>query len=58
VPDLLAFAAQPRSKAEVEAWLEARLGFHHKGVWWALRQFGPVLHAPTGGPWSFGSRGS
>jgi Winged helix DNA-binding domain len=58
VPEFLEFAAQPHSAAEVEAWLGARLGVHPKGVWWALRQFGPMLHAPTGGPWSFGSRPS
>ena len=27
-------------------------------AWWALRQFGPFIHAPVGGPWSFGSRPS
>ena len=59
VPDLLAFADQPRTAAEFEAWLDARLGVLPKpGVWWALRSFAPLLHAPTGGPWSFGSRPS
>jgi hypothetical protein len=29
-----------------------------KGVWWALRSFAPLLHAATGGPWSFGQRPS
>jgi Winged helix DNA-binding domain len=56
VPDLLEFAGQPRTAAEVEAWLGARLGVPPKGVWWALRSCAPLLHAPTGGPWSFGSR--
>src|SRR3970040_1515635 len=42
-----------------DAWLTLRLGETPKpGVWWALRQYGPFLHAPTGGPWSFGSRPS
>ena len=27
-------------------------------MWWALRTFAPLLHAPTGGPWSFGPRSS
>lgn len=52
---LLAFAAeQPRTKVDVEAMLEERLGFRHPGVWWALRTFAPLRHVPTGGPWSFG----
>ena len=25
-------------------------------MWWALRTFAPLLHAPTGPPWSFGPR--
>ncbi|MEU7900502.1 winged helix DNA-binding domain-containing protein [Nonomuraea sp. NPDC049152] len=58
LPDLLEFAGKPRTAAEVEAWLSARLGVPPKGVWWALRSFAPLLHAPTGGPWSFGSRPS
>ena len=59
VPRLLDFAAQPRTNAEVEAWLDERLGvLPRPGVWWALRTFGPFAHAPTGGPWSFGPRPS
>ncbi|HSJ19341.1 MAG TPA: winged helix DNA-binding domain-containing protein [Nocardioidaceae bacterium] len=56
VPHLLEFTERPRSNAEVEAWIEDRLGVPPKGVWWALRSFAPLLHAPTGGPWSFGLR--
>ncbi|HET7727312.1 MAG TPA: crosslink repair DNA glycosylase YcaQ family protein, partial [Candidatus Limnocylindrales bacterium] len=57
IPEVSAFAARPRSNAEVEAWLDERLGPTPKpGVWWALRQYGPFVHAPTGGPWSFGPR--
>ena len=26
------------------------------GLWWAFRQFAPLVHARTGGPWSFGPR--
>lgn len=52
VPRLLDFAAQPRSAAECEELLGER------GVWWALRTVAPLLHAPTGGPWSFGTRPS
>ena len=25
-------------------------------IWWALRQYGPFVHAPTAPPWSFGPR--
>jgi hypothetical protein len=58
VPDLLAFATVGRSNAEMEAWLDARHGrtLEKPGVWWALRHFGPFVHAPSGGPWSFGPR--
>jgi hypothetical protein len=56
VPHLLEFTDRPRKNAEVEAWIEGRLGVPPKGVWWALRSFAPLLHAPTGGPWSFGLR--
>lgn len=55
-PDLLAFTAEPRRNADVEAWLEARFGTPKPRVWWALRHFGPIVHAPTGGPWSFAPR--
>ncbi|WP_248963757.1 winged helix DNA-binding domain-containing protein [Sphaerisporangium perillae] len=58
LPELLEFAGRPRTVAEVEAWLDARLGVPPKGVWWALRSYAPLLHAPTGGPWSFGTRPS
>ncbi len=59
VPGLVELASEPRTKAELEAWLEARVGTRPKpGPWWALRSFAPLLHAPTGGPWSFGTRGS
>jgi hypothetical protein len=57
LPEVLAFAAQPRTNADVEAWLDERIGVSPKpGVWWAMRQYGPFVHAPTGGPWSFGPR--
>jgi hypothetical protein len=57
VPEVLAFASQPRTNADVEAWLDERIGASPKpGVWWAMRQYGPFVHAPTGGPWSFGTR--
>jgi hypothetical protein len=55
VPDLLEFAARPRTKAEIEGRLAAQLGESKPRVWWALRTFAPLHHAPTGGPWSFGA---
>ena len=58
VPELVEFTGSPRTAPQVEAWLEARLGLPPKGVWWALRSYAPVLHAPVGGPWSFGPRPS
>lgn len=55
VPHLVEFAAQPRDKAQVLALLSERLGKEAEPrVWWALRTFAPLVHAPTGGPWSFG----
>jgi DNA glycosylase AlkZ-like len=56
VPDLLAFTAEPRRNADVEGWLEERFGAPKPRIWWALRQYGPFVHAPTGPPWSFGPR--
>jgi hypothetical protein len=56
VPDLLAMTSEPRRNADVEAWLGERLGAPKPRVWWALRQYGPFVHAPGGPPWSFGPR--
>lgn len=54
VPPVLSFTAQPRSRAEIEEALADRMGDEpDKHVWWAMRTFAPLLHAPTGGPWSF-----
>ncbi|MFI9328994.1 winged helix DNA-binding domain-containing protein [Kitasatospora sp. NPDC052868] len=59
VPEILAFADQPRTNADYEAWLEQRLGAPPQpGAWWGLRQIAPLLHAPTSPPWSFGHRPS
>ena len=58
VPRLLEFTARPRTRAEVEDLLEAALGEPKPRMWWALRTFAPLWHAPTGGPWSFGPRSS
>jgi hypothetical protein len=58
VPHLVEFAAQPRTGAEMEDLIRTRLAGHRPGVWWALRAYAPLTHAPTGGPWSFGPRPS
>ncbi|GKQ34238.1 winged helix DNA-binding domain-containing protein [Streptomyces sp. A012304] len=59
VPRLLEFTARQRTTAEIDTWLENRLGPEKKaGAWWGLRGYAPLLHAPTGGPWSFGTRPS
>jgi hypothetical protein len=55
LPHLLAFLDRPRTGAEVEELIEVRLGAPQPRLWWALRMFAPLHHAPTGGPWSFGS---
>jgi hypothetical protein len=38
--------------------LEARVGDRKPRLWWALKTFAPLHHAPTGGPWSFGAKSS
>jgi hypothetical protein len=58
VPDLLAYTGEPRRNADVEGWLEVRFGTPKPRIWWALRQYGPFVHAATGTPWSFGPRPS
>ena len=56
IPELAEFAAAPRTNAQAEDWLRARVGDGARWMWWALRTFAPLLHAPTGAPWSFGER--
>jgi hypothetical protein len=59
VGPLRAFTARPRRNADVEGWLAGRPGGPvHERAWWALRTYGPFVHSPTGGPWSFGPRPS
>ncbi len=59
VEHLVGFASERRTKQDVEALFAERLGAPpHPGIWWALRTFAPLVHAPTGGPWSFGARPS
>lgn len=57
LPEILAHLESPRTNAEADTWLDERIGETPKpGVWWAMRQYGPFIHASTGGPWSFGPR--
>jgi hypothetical protein len=57
IPDLLRFTTEPRSNAELEAWAGERLGdLPPPGAWWALRTYGPFVHATTDATWSFGPR--
>lgn len=59
IPDLLTFAEQPRTSAEYATWLEQQRGAPlETGAWRGLRGYAPLVHAPTGGPWSFGYRSS
>ncbi len=59
VPEVQAYASEPRTSPEVEAWLDERLGVLPKpGLWWAYRHYAPFVHAATGSPWSFGPRNS
>ncbi len=54
VPDLLGFLSAPADRDAIEQMLGDRLGAEpDKHVFWALRTFAPLLHVPTGGPWSF-----
>lgn len=55
VPELLAWCSTGRTNAEAEVWLAER-GIDHPRLWWAVRHYAPLRHAPTGGPWSFGRR--
>jgi hypothetical protein len=56
VPDLQAWAGTGRRSTEFETWIEARAGVPGRPVWWALRQIGPFVYAPTGGAWSYDDR--
>jgi hypothetical protein len=53
--DLVEFAARPRTRQELEAMLAQRVA-DPTSVWWALRSLTPLVHAATGGPWSFARR--
>jgi len=58
LPDVIKLAAEPHTNAEIEAWLDARLGTppSRARIWWAMRHYGLFVHATTGGALSFGGR--
>lgn len=59
VPRLVEFTAVPRTKSDIEHMLEDHLGVApERGLWWALRTYAPLIHTPTGAPWSFGTQPS
>jgi hypothetical protein len=59
ISDLLSFTAVPRTGPEVEAWLESRLGPDpDPATVQILRGYAPLVHAPLGLTWMFGSRAS
>ena len=54
---LLDFADQPRTAAECDSWLARQLGTPMPPLACRLlRQYAPLWHVPTDGPWSFGTR--
>ena len=55
VRDLLSYATEPRSSAELADWFESRIGTGGAtaAACRMLRQYAPLQHAPRGGPWSF-----
>jgi hypothetical protein len=55
VPRVLDHLAEPRTNAEVEAWLDGQ-GLPGRPLWWAIRHYAPVRHAVTGGAWAFEHR--
>lgn len=54
---LLEFAAEPRTKPELEELLHSHVGdVGEPGLWWAIASYAPLVRVPTGGPWAFGPR--
>jgi hypothetical protein len=51
---LVEFGRDPRTRAEIFAWLRAEHGIDHDGAygfWYALRTVGRLTHAPESGTW-------
>lgn len=55
VPRLLEFLETPRPKAEVLDHLAAEVSDEPR-LWWALKTYAPLVHSPTGRPWSFDTK--
>lgn len=55
-PGLLARLDRPRTTDDLVAWIEEQHPGGGKRAWWALRHYGPFVHAPTDDPWSFPAR--
>jgi hypothetical protein len=54
---MLEFAAEPRTKPELEALLRSHAGdLEPPGIWWALASYAPLVRVPTGGPWAYGPK--
>lgn len=59
VADLLTYLAEPRTNAELDAFFAERFpDLPEAGVWWALRSYAPLIHAPGPHPWTYGQRPS
>ena len=57
VADLLSFLAEPRTNAELDAFFAERFpDLPETGIWWALRTYAPLIHAPGSHPWTYGHR--
>ncbi len=57
VADLLTFVAEPRSNTELDTFFAERFPeLPETGIWWALRSYAPLIHAPGPHPWSYGHR--
>ncbi|HVK36739.1 MAG TPA: winged helix DNA-binding domain-containing protein [Microlunatus sp.] len=57
VADLLTFLDEPRTNSEVDAFFAERLPeLPETGIWWALRTYAPLIHAPGPHPWTYGHR--
>ena len=52
VPGLLDFVETPRSTPEIRDHLTQQVSSEPR-LWWALKTYAPLVHAPTGPPWSF-----
>ncbi len=54
IPALVEFAAKPRTGPEVEELIAEHFGDPPEPrIWWALKTYAPLVHEPTGPPWSF-----